>query len=414
MLSISFLNYLFGDFTIWIIAKRNYKMNNGRTIFAQLMDFIPSHTFRNIVKRYHGNHRVRRFPCWDQFLCMAFAQLTYRESLRDIETCLRSLGSKLYHSGIRGTVSRSTLADANERRSWKIYHDLAMELIQRAHKLYSRENFALDLENAIYAFDSTVIELCLSLFPWARAWHGKGGIKLHTLMDVRTNIPNFVSITAAKVHDVNILDHLALEPGAFYVLDRGYLDFARLYRINNASAFFIIRAKQGFQCTRIYSRSVDKTTGLRVDQTVTLNIWRSRHVYPEYIRRIKFFDATQERTFVFLTNNFMLDPLTIASLYKCRWQIELFFKWIKQHLRIKSFYGTSFNAVASQVWIAVSIYTLVAIIKKELRLNLSLYTILQILSLTLFEKMPINQVFADTQLHFQETSSHNQLTLFSF
>ena len=392
-------------------------MNVGRTVFSQLMDFVPMHEFRVAVERYKGNHRLRTFSCWDQFLCMAFAQLTYRESLRDIAACLRSLAPQLYHNGIRGNVARSTLADANEQRSWHIYHELALVLIQRARLLYRDEPFLAELESAVYAFDSTIIELCLTLFPWARAaGHTKtsAGIKLHTLLDLHTKIPTFVRVSPASVHDLHVLDELVYEPGAFYVLDRGYMDFARLKVIDNAKAFFVIRAKRGLHMHRVYSHPVDKTTGLRADQTVTLDVWRSRHQYPDHLRRIKFFDREHVRTLVFLTNNFGLDALLVAHVFHARWQIELFFKWIKQHLRLKAFYGTSPNAVRTQIWIAVSIYVLVAIVKKELGLKLSLYTILQILSVTLFQKEPIDQVLTATEHHLQDSCPNNQLSLFDF
>ncbi len=391
-------------------------MNVGRTVFSQLMDFVPTHMFRQAVKLHKGNRRVRRFSCWDQFLCMAFAQLTYRESLRDIESCLRSLGRQLYRNGIRSRVSRSTLADANEERSWQIYHELAIALIDRARTLYRNDTAFAELESAVYAFDSTTIELCLTLFPWAHAaGHIKtaAAVKLHTLLDIHTKIPTFVRISAANVHDMLMLDELFYEPGAFYVLDRGYMDFARLKHIDTSKAFFVIRAKHALDFTRIYSHPVDKSTGLRVDQTITLDVWQTHRQYPDYLRRIKFFDSEHDRILVFLTNNFALDALVITQLYHARWQIELFFKWIKQHLRIKAFYGTSPNAVRTQIWIAVSVYVLVAIIKKELRLEQSLYTILQILSVTLFQKEPIFQVLTDSQHKFETTCPPNQLSLFN-
>ena len=350
-------------------------MNVGRTVFSQLMDFIPIDDFRQSVKRYKGNRRVRKFSCWEQFLCMAFAQLTYRESLRDIETCLQSLGSQLYHSGIRSKVARSTLADANERRSWQIYHELALVLIERARILYREDCFFSELEHTLYAFDSTMIELCLTLFPWA---HASGNIKttaavkLHTLLDLHTKIPTFVRVSPANVHDVLMLDELVYEAGAFYILDRGYMDFRRLYRIDQSKAFFVIRAKAGLHFSRVYSSSVDKSTGLRSDQTINLDVWRTHHEYPDHLRRVRFFDSEHDRMLVFLTNNFTLDALVVTQLYHSRWQIELFFKWIKQHLRIKAFYGTSPNAVRTQIWIAVSVYVLVAILKKELKLKQSL------------------------------------------
>jgi hypothetical protein len=392
-------------------------MNIDRTVFSQLMDFVPKHEFRAAVKRYKGEHRVRRFSCWDQFLCMAFAQLTYRESLRDIETCLRSLGSKLYHSGIRAKVARSTLADANEHRSWQIYRDVAVVLINRARRLYQNDKLLADLESAVYAFDSTIIELCLALFPWAQAkGHVKtsAGIKMHTLLDLASNMPTVVRVSAASVHDVLMLDELVYEAGAYYVLDRGYMDFARLKRIDNSGAYFVIRAKRDLRFRRVYSQPVIKTSGVIADQTITFTVWRTHDVYPDHLRRIRFFDAEHDRTLVFLTNNFLLDALTIAQLYRARWQIELFFKWIKQHLRIKGFYGTTPNAVKAQIWIAVAIYVLVAILKKELKLDQSLYTILQILSVTLFQKEPMYQVLTDTRYNIQNTSESNQLILFNF
>ena len=397
-------------------------MNLGRTVFSQLMDFIPQHTFRQAVRRHKGNRRVRRFSCWEQFLCMAFAQLTYRESLRDIEACLRSVGPKLYHSGLRTQVSRSTLADANEHRPWMIYHDLALALIQHARMLYAREQkdnlIATELQSALYAFDSTIIELCLSLFPWAHAWgHQKtsAGIKLHTLLHVPSQLPVFVRVTAASVHDVRILDELTIEPGAHYVIDRAYLDFARLRRIDNAGAFFVIRAKENLHFHRLYSHPANRSMGVIADQTIALDVFYSREQYPDQLRRIRYFDAEHDRTLIFLSNNFVLDALTIAQIYRSRWQIELFFRWIKQHLRMKSFFGTSPNAVRTQIWTALSIYVLVAIVKKELQLNQhSLYTILQILSITLFEKEPIYQVLTKTQYQLYDPCPRNQLDLFNF
>jgi len=392
-------------------------MNIDRSVFSQLMDFVPRHEFRSAVKRYRGAHRVRRFSCWEQFLCMAFAQLTYRESLRDIETCLRCLGSKLYHSGIRSRVARSTLADANERRSWQIYQDFALALIERARKLYQNDKLLDDLESAVYAFDSTIIELCLALFPWAEAkGHIKSsaGVKLHTLLALASNIPTVIRVSAASVHDVLMLDELVYEAGAYYVLDRGYMDFARLKRIDNSGAYFVIRARRDLRFRRVYSQPVNKPSGVMADQTITFTVWRTHDVYPDHLRRIRFFDAEHDRTLVFLTNNFLLDARTVAQLYRARWQIELFFKWIKQHLRIKRFYGTTPNAVKTQIWIAVAIYVLVAIIKKQLKLDQSLYTILQILSITLFHKEPIYQVLTDTQYKNQALSDPNQLILFNF
>jgi len=392
-------------------------MNHDRTVFSQLMDFVPKHEFRAAVKHYKGEHRVRKFSCWDQFLCMAFAQLTYRESLRDIETCLRSLGSKLYHSGIRAKVARSTLADANEHRSWQIYRDVAVALINRARRLFKNDKLLADLESAVYAFDSTIIELCLALFPWAQAkGHVKtsAGIKMHTLLDLASHVPTVIRVSAASVHDVLMLDELVYEAGAYYVLDRGYMDFARLKRIDNSGAYFVIRARRDLRFRRLYSQPVNKTSGVMADQTITFTVWRTHDVYPDHLRRIRFFDAEHDRTLVFLTNNFLLDAFTVTQLYRARWQIELFFKWIKQHLRIKAFYGTTPNAVRTQIWIAAAIYVLVAIVKKQLKLDQSLYSILQILSVTLFHKEPIYQVLTDTQYNIQNPSDPNQLILFNF
>jgi transposase len=376
------------------------------------MDFLPLQDFRKCVKRYRGNYKVQKFSCMDQFLCMAFAQLTYRESLRDIEACLRSMQPKLYHMGFRGKVSRSTLRDANVNRDWRIYGDFAQVLIHIARKLYAEEDFGIELDQTVYALDSTTIDLCLSLFPWAQFREHKAGIKLHTLLDLRGNIPTFIRVTEALVHDVNILDDIIPEAGSFYVMDRGYIDFARLYIFHLCLAFFITRAKSNFQFRRVYSHPVDKTTGLRCDQTIVLTGVYSRKDYPEKLRRICYIDADTEQNLVFLTNCFTLPAITIARLYKCRWQVELFFKWIKQHLRIKAFFGTSENAVKVQIWIAIAVYVLVAIIKKELKLDLNLYTILQILSVTLFEKVPISQVLTEERYRTDGTTCSNQLTLF--
>ena len=384
-------------------------MNEGRMIFSQLMDWLPKHEFDKCVERYRGNNRVRSFSCHDQFLTMAFAQLTYRESLRDIETCLNALKPKLYHAGIRGNVSRSTLADANENRDWRIFADFAQALIGQARTLYAGEEFGIELKQAAYALDSTAIDLCLSLFPWAEFRKRKGAIKLHTLLDLRGCFPSVVIVTPGNIHDVNILDQLAFEPGAFYIMDRGYLDFSRLYAIQLSSAFFVTRAKKNFQFSRRYSRPVDKSTGLRCDQTIILKGFYARKDYPEALRRVRYFDAETNKEFVFLSNNFIQPALTIAKLYKCRWRVELFFKWIKQHLRIKAFYGTSENAVKTQVWVAISVYVLVAIIKKRQNLDQSLYTILQILSVTLFEKTPVLQAFSDTSLISNHGDSKKQL-----
>jgi hypothetical protein len=392
-------------------------MHLGRTVFSQLMDFVPRHEFRQIVKRHKGEHRVRRFSCWDQFLSMSFAQLSYRESLRDIETCLRALGPALYHSGIRAQVSRSTLADANERRPWQMYQELALSLISRARVLYRGDRFLAEIDTAVYALDATIIELCLKLFPWATAANHQAtvaGVKLHTLLDVQSNLPVFARVSEANMHEVRMLDELLFEPGAFYVLDRGYTHFGRLKKIDNAGAFFVIRGKRGLRFVRVKSHPVDKAWGVRVDQTIRLIIPLSVAGYPDCVRRIRYFDAEKDRSFIFLTNNFVLDPLTIAELYRSRWKIELFFRWIKQHLRIKAFYGTTPNAVNTQIWIALTVFVLVAIVKKELNIELSLYTILQILSVTLFEKEPINQVLADHQGLIQTVDDPNQLKLFSF
>lgn len=387
-------------------------MNSGKTIFSQITDFIPKKQFRRCVDRYKGNHRVRSFSCYDQYLCMAFAQLAYRDSLRDIECCLRSVHEKLYHIGFRGKVSRSTLSDANENRDWRIYRDFAHVLIKEARKLYANDDFGLELDETVYALDSSTIDLCLSSFPWAKFRKRKGAVKLHTLLDLRGNIPSFISITDGKVHDVNILDALIPEAGAIYLMDRGYLDFERLYRLNLHSAYFITRAKSNTALRRIYSASIDKTTGLRCDQTVMLTGYLSKKEYPEKLRRIKYYDDTTDNTLVFLTNNFVLPAHTIADLYRCRWQVELFFKWIKQHLKIKSFFGTSENAVKTQIWIAVSVYVLVAILKKRLKLEMSLYTILQIFSITLFEKKLLIQVFKPEDYKKEITSLYKQLNLF--
>ena len=386
-------------------------MNQGRTVFSQVMDFVPMYEFRKCVARYRGNHRVRSFSCLSQFLCMAFAQLTYRESLRDIESCLNSMSNKLYHMGFRGNITRSTLADANERREWRIYADFAQVLIHTARELYRGEDFGAELDETVYALDSTTIDLCLSLFPWARFRKRKGAVKLHTLLDLSGNIPSYIEITDGKVHDVNILDDLIPEPGSFYVMDRGYVDFARLYRFTEHAAFFVTRAKANLQCRRLYSGPIDKSLGLLFDQTVVLTGFYAAKDYPDKLRRTRYRDDQTERTLTFLSNNFTVPALTIAQLYKCRWQVELFFRWIKQHLRIKAFYGTSENAVKTQIWIAISVYVLVAIIKKELRLQASLYTILQILSVTAFEQVPITQVLMNSDYTFSEAGSDKQLPL---
>jgi transposase len=387
-------------------------MYTGRTVFSQIMDFLPMHEFRKCVERYRGNYKVKSFSCWDQFLCMAFAQLTYRESLRDIEACLRSMQNKLYHMGIRGGVSRNNLAHANENRDWRIYADFAQVLIHQARNLYTDDDFGVELDQTVYALDSTTIDLCLSLFPWAQFRKHKGAIKLHTLLDLRGSIPTFIRVTDGLVHDVNILDELIPEPGCFYIMDRGYLDFDRLYILHLFHAFFIIRSKSNLRFRRLYSRPIDKSTGLKCDQTIVLTGINSSKYYPEKLRRVRFFDKESENNLTFLSNNFILPSLTIAQLYKCRWQIELFFRWIKQHLRIKSFYGTSKNAVKTQIWIAVSIYVLVAIMKKRLNLDTSLYTFLQILSVTAFEKTHILQVLREFTITEQPDDSCKQLQLF--
>ncbi len=387
-------------------------MNLGKTVFAQLMDFVPTHEFRRCVERYGGNYKVSKFSCWDQFLCMAFAQLTYRESLRDIETCLRSVEARLYHLGIRGHVARSTLADANELRDWRIYADFAQVLIRTARSLYAQESFGVELEQTVYALDCTTIDLCLSLFPWARYRSKNAAVKMHTLLDLHGNIPAFITVLPAKIHEVNVLDQLVVEAGSFYLVDRGYLDFERLYALKQALAFFVIRARKNFLFQRIGSQLVDRSTGLRCDQSIRLKSFYPAKFYPEPLRRIRYHDARTQKTFVFLTNNFLLPSLTIPQLYKCRWQVELFFKWIKQHLRIKKFYGDSPNAVKTQIWIAISVYVLLAIIRKRLGLELKLYPISQILSLTLFEKVPLLQAFSQFNAIDQLPPSCNQLDLF--
>jgi len=387
-------------------------MNQGKSIFSQIMDFLPTHKFRQCVNRYGGNYRVRSFTCFDQFMCMAFAQLTYRESLRDIECCLRALKDKLYHMGIRGKISRSTIADANENRDWRIYCDFAQILIHQARKLYADDDFGLQLQETVYALDATIIDLCLSVFPWARFRKSKGAIKLHTLLDLKGNIPSFIAITEGRVHEVNILDKLIPEAGAIYIMDRGYFDFERLYTLHQCCSFFVVRAKASASLRRLYSMAVDKSCGLRCDQIVVPTAFYARKNYPEKLRRIKFFDTDKGNRINLLTNHMTLPALTIAELYRCRWQVELFFKWIKQHLRIKSFYGTSENAVKTQIWIAISVYVLVAIIKKQLKIDLSLYTILQIFSITLFEKMPILQALTEADYKNKITSGHIQLNLF--
>jgi hypothetical protein len=390
-------------------------MHVGRTVFAQLMDFIPRHEFRQIVRQYRGEHRLRRFSCWDQFMVMAFAQLTYRESLRDIETCLQALAPTLYHAGIRHAVPRSTLADANEKRPWQIYHDLALSLVADARSLYRNDQLVADLDSAVYAFDATNIELCLSLFPWATAANHlktSAGIKLHTLFHVQSELPVFTRVSVAHVREVLMMDELFYEPGAYYLFDRGYTDFARLHRIEEERAFFVIRAKRDLRFRRIYSGDVDKTLGILSDQIGRLIIKRSREGYPGKLRRITCLDLETNEEITLLTNNFDLPATTIGQMYRSRWRIELFFKWIKQHLRIKAFYGTTPNAVHTQVWIALTVYVLVAIARKRLKLELPMYTILQTLSLTLFEKTPINQLLASAGTKIDPTDAQKQLNLF--
>ena len=386
-------------------------MHAGRLVFAQLMDHVPPYEFQKCVARYNGNCKFRGFSCLDQFLCLAFAQLTFRESLRDIEACLRSVASKLYHMGLRGRISRSTLADANESHNWRIYADLAQVLIHIARPMYASESLGFDLDNTVYALDSTTIDLCLSVFPWARFRAHKAAIKMHTLLDLRGPIPTFIEVSDGKLHDVNILDTIVPEPASFYVMDRGYLDFERLHAFHRSGAFFVTRTKRGVLLRRHCSRPIDATTGLRSDHTVVLQASTSRRHYPDPLRRIRFHDSEQNRQLRFLTNNFDLPALTVCQLYKSRWQVELFFKWIKQHLRIKAFYGYSENAVKTQIWVAVSVYVLVAIMKKRLGLKASLHEILQVLSLTLFEQVPILRAFGDLESREKSDPIYNQLTL---
>ena len=387
-------------------------MNDGQLVFSQMMAFMPLRSFRRCVERYRGHHKVKSFSCLDQFYCMAFAQLTYRSSLRDIAVCLRARQSKLYHMGIRSKVSRSTLAKANENRDWRIYADFAQILIQNARELYRDEKFGVELSETVYALDSSTIDLCLSLFPWAKFRKTKGAIKLHTLLDLRGNIPTFIEITDGKYHDVNILDELIPEPGSYYIMDRGYLDFERLHNFENSGAYFVIRAKSNFQFRRLYSNKVDKSTGLKCDQTVLLAGFYPSKNYPDKLRRVRYHDSKTGKNFTFLTNNFSIPAITITQLYRSRWQIELFFKWIKQHLKIKSFYGTSENAVKTQIWIAISVYVLVAIAKKRLNIEASLYTFLQILSVTPFEKVPILQLVSDDDYRNLYHPLSKQLFLF--
>jgi hypothetical protein len=390
-------------------------MNSGSTIFAQLMSFLPSYEFDKCVQRYQGDYRVRTFSCRQHFYVMAFAQLTYRESLRDIEVCLKALAGKLYHSGIRHSVSKSTLAGANEARDWRIYADFARVLIQEARRLYRADNdFLKDIDEAAYALDSSTIDLCLSMFPWATFRKSKAGIKLHTLMDLRGSIPSFIEITGARYHDVNILDLISIEPGAVYMMDMGYIDYGRLYSIVKAGGHFVTRAKSNMACQRVYSRPVDKGKGLVYDQTVKLVNYYAKKDYPEHLRRVKFHDKETGKTYVFLTNNLDYEAILVAMLYKERWKVELFFKWIKQHLRIKCFFGTSYNAVCAQIWIAITVYLLIAIVKKRMNLPQSLYTLLQLFSLSLFEKVPLNELVANSRYTNEGMPDTNQLKLFDF
>lgn len=388
-------------------------MYSDPLVFTQIMNFMPLKTFQRCVAKYQGNFSVKHFTCMDHFRIMAFAQLTYRESLRDIEACLRAQSKKLYHMGIRSKVSRSTLAEANEMRDWHIYADFANHLISVARKLYQKEPMAVELQDTVYALDATTIDLCLSLFPWAHFRKAKGAVRLHTLMDLRGNIPNFIHISDGKLHEVNVLDIIPLEAGAFYIMDRGYLDFSRLHTVNQTSAFFVTRAKSNLKCRRLYSHPADKSSGVICDQTILLTIPKSAADYPDKLRRVKYYDPETDKTLVFLTNNFLLPAVTIAQLYKQRWQIELFFKWIKQHLRIKSFYGTSENAVKTQIWIAVSVYLIVAIIKKRLNIQESLYTILQVLSVSLFERTSMFQLLTFYGYTNEQSINDNQLNLFT-
>ena len=396
------------------IAIAGIAMYVGKTLFAQIMDFVPWTSFRRIVARYGGDRRVRTLNCAEQFRVLAFAQLTWRESLRDIEVCLSAQASKLYHMGLREAVARSTLADANEARDWRIWHELAQLLIRRARHLYADESLAVDLDNTVYALDSTTINLCLTVFPWAAYCSTQAAVKMHTLLDLRGNIPSFIHVSDGKLHDVNVLDLLVPEPGAFYVMDRGYIDYARLYTLHQAAAFFVTRAKSNLHAHRVYSAPTDRDTGVICDQAIALNGFYAAKDYPEHLRRIRYKAPDTGKTLVFLTNNTTLPPLTIAALYKSRWQVELFFKWIKQHLRIKRFYGTTENAVKTQIWSAVAVYVLVAIVKKELHLEPSLYTLLQILSVTLFEKMPLQQALADSTVAPADSEISNQLSLLGF
>ena len=388
-------------------------MNEGKTVFSQIMGWLPKYEFDRNVMKYKGNYKMRHFSCWDQFLCMSFAQLTYRNSLRDIEACLNAQPQKLYHMGIIGNVTRTNLANANQNRDWRIYAEFAQRLISMARNLYQNDDLEdIDLDSIIYALDSTTIDLCLSLFPWAKFRRRKGAVKLHTLLDLRGSIPTFIEITDGSVHDVNILDVLIPEPDSYYIMDRGYIDYKRLYRLNKELSYFIVRAKKNLKFKRLYSNKVDKSTGLRCDQVVKLTGFYQKKDYPEVIRRVKFFDAENEKSYVFLTNNFEIPAFTVSLLYKNRWKIELFFKWIKQHLKIKSFYGTSLNAVKTQIWISISVYVMIAIIKKTLKIEMSLYKILQILSVSVFEKLSILQLLTKSNYRNQSHYDPNQLILF--
>lgn len=390
-------------------------MNTGKTVFSQLVDLYPEYTFKKIVAKYKGDINTRRFSCWDQLLCMSFAQMTYRTSLRGIEACLKAQPQKLYHMGIKGNPTRTNLANANQNRDWRIYYELAQVLIKDARELYSNDNiFSDNLKNTVYALDSTTIDLCLSMFPWAKFRSTKGAIKLHTLLDIRGSIPSFIEITDGSVHDVNILDTLQTEPGSFYVMDRGYLDFKRLFMMHKSLCYFIVRAKKNMNFRRLYSAPVDRITGLMCDQVIRLSGYHSGKRYPEKLRRIKIYDVKNDKDLIFLTNNFEIPASMIAELYKNRWQVELFFKWIKQHLRIKKFYGTSINAVKTQIWIGICIYVSVAILKKRLNIPDSLYTILQIISVTVFEKVPFNQLFIKPKYKSTQITNVKQLTLFDF
>jgi len=390
-------------------------MNTGKSIFSQIIDFIPQYEFNKIVTKYNGNYKVRRFSCWDQFLCMSFAQLTYRDSLRDIELCLNAQPQKLYHMGIKGHATRTNLSNANAKRDWRIYAELAQLLISKARKLYENDQiFLVELDDTIYALDSTTIDLCLSLFPWAKFRKNKGAIKLHTLLDIRGSIPTFIEITTGLVHDVNVLDVLIIEPGSFYIMDRGYIDFKRLHRINLNLGYFVVRAKKNLNFKRLYSNKIDKSSGLRCDQIIKLCSDDAKENYPDKLRRVKYYDYENNNHIVVLTNNFDVSAQIIAELYHNRWKVELFFKWIKQHLKIKSFYGTSFNAVKIQIWIAISVYVTIAILKKSLKIDLSLYAILQIFSISIFEKVPILQLVTEDGCKSTDCYPSNQLDLFKF